>query len=1419
MSSVAITDHGNLYGAVEFYKKAKAAGIKPIIGCELYVAKRNHLDKTANVDDERYHLVVLAKNQTGYKNLVKLVSKAHLDGFYYKPRVDKELLRKHSEGLIALSGCLGGEISQTLLNKGIEAAEKVAYEYQEIFGKENYFLELQQHPNIEEQNIVNPLIIELARKTKIPLVGTQDSHYLRPDDAHAHDVLLAVQTNNRTDDKDRLTMKIDDFSITSPEETYKKFKLVNGLEEKGLNEIFENTQLIANQCNLEIELGKIQLPHFEIPVGYKDPDEYLKYLCYEGLKNKTLTATKEQIEERLSYELSVIKQTGFATYFLIVQDLVNWAKNEGIIVGPGRGSAAGSLAAYLLNITGVDSLKYGLIFERFLNPARISMPDIDLDFDDARRHEVLDYVAKKYGYDHVAQIITFGTMASRGAIRDAGRALGFSYDFCDKIAKVIPFNFNLKKALESVPELKEAYASDAQAKNLIDSAMKLEGVARHASTHACGVVITKEPLIEQVPLQRANEDREGNNVITQYEMRAIEDLGLLKMDFLGLANLTIIENSLKLIDKIHDIKINIEEIPLDDKETFQLLREAKTTGVFQLECLPGDTRISNTTIEKLYSNKNNKNSLRSVYLDSGTLHNNKIINVVKSGKKKVFMVVAENGRIIKASGNHRFMTQNGWRKLSELKINEDYLLYKQKAKFISLIKCKNCGKEREVFSENLKKHHGFCYKCSAVYFKNPSKLESKTAISKAMLDFYKNGGKSWNDGLTKKNNKILAKTGKKISKSLTGITLEMKYGKAKAEEIRKRFSERFTGQGNPMFGKKSPHRKGGLRNDLGHYVRSNWEADFARILKLHKIEYEYEPKTFGLVDDNGEKLSYTPDFYTPHNNTFYEIKGWMHELDSKKIELFQKQYSEYKFILINTTKFAELAMEYKNLIKWECPRIPNQLTYTKIKEIRYLGEKMTYDIIMERPGNNFIANSFVVHNSSGMKRYLKELKPTEFEDICVMISLYRPGPMELIPEFIARKHGKRKVDYLHPKLESILKETYGIMIYQEQLIKAVQALAGFTLAEADVLRKAVGKKIRKLLMEQEVKFMEGALKNDTPPEIAKKFWALIEPFNRYGFNKSHGIAYAMISYQTAYLKAHYPVEFMAALMNSHSGDVEKIAFLIDEGTAMNISVMPPDINESFALFSAIPNSAGEETKIRFGLLSIKNVGENIVKAIIEEREKNGKFISLEDFITRVQHKDLNKKSLESLIKCGALDSLGERNTFLYNLEDLLLYAREFQKHKSFGQVSLFGQTEIQLPPLRLKEAPALSKWEKANWEKELLGLFVSEHPMKDYQMKLKLEHGVSEIKEIISKIGQNVKIGGLLTKIQRVLTRNNQPMIFSQIEDTNSKVELIVFNDLIQKNPALWQENNIVVVSGRVNEKDGVPKIICQEATPVATLS
>lgn len=1050
MDAVAITDHGNLYGAIEFYKKARSNSIKPIIGCELYIAKRSYLDKQPNIDDEIYHLVVLSKNLTGYKNLLKLVTHSHLEGFYYKPRVDKELLKKYSEGLIGLSGCLAGEIPQALLSNRLEQAERLAFEYQEIFGQENFYLEIQQHPNIEDQNIVNQKILKLARERNFPIVATQDSHYLKQEDAKAHDVLLAVQTNSRTDDKDRLTMKNDDFSLTDFEETYRKFKKIPSITEKELNQMFENTELIADRCNLEIELGKIQLPYFPLPEGFTDPDQYLKYLCYQGLKKRYKTYNKE-ITDRLEYELSIIKKTGFASYFLIVQDVVNWAKNNGIIVGPGRGSSAGSLVSYLLNITNIDPLKYGLIFERFLNPERISMPDIDLDFDNDGRYRVLEYVSKKYGYDRVAQIITFGKMFSRGAIRDVGRALGYSYEFCDKIAKMIPLNTPLKKALQSIPELNSAYENDQKIKTLIDLAMKLEGVARHASTHACGVVIAKDPLVEYIPLQKGQNSQSPSNknidpIITQYEMHSIESLGLLKMDFLGLANLTIIENTLKQIEKNYGLKINIDEIPLNDRETFNLLSNGKTNGVFQLE------------------------------------------------------------------------------------------------------------------------------------------------------------------------------------------------------------------------------------------------ADF-------------------------------------------------------------------------------------------------------------------------------------------MKKTLKELKPNSLEDIIALVALNRPGPIALIPEYIARKHGKKKVEYLHPKLEPILKKTYGILIYQEDLMEAAKILANFTLSEADILRKAIGKKDKNLLMEQKEKLIKGCIDNGISENIAYKFWELIEPFERYGFNLAHGSCYALIVYQTAYLKAHWPVEFMVSLMNVESGNIDRIAFLIEEAKELGINVLPPDINESIDYFNVVKEEkeennkdTGGKPKIRFGLLSIKNVGENSVKAIIEEREKNGKFKSIEDFITRINYKDLNKKTFESLIKCGALDSLGERNKLIYNLEELLNYAKEGKKHKNFGQVSLFENNNIALPPLRLKECQTASKWEKLNWERELLGLFITDHPMKDYQEKVKFEYGALEIKEASNKIGKNIRIGGLITQIQKILTKNNQPMIFSQVEDLTSKIELVVFPKIIQKNPNLWKENNILVIRGKVNEKDGVPKIICDEAIPIASL-
>ena len=1035
MEAAAITDHGAMYGVVEFYQKAKKAGIKPIIGCEVYITENMH-DKRPNTNGKNfYHLVLLAENNTGYKNLIKLVTAAHLEGFYYKPRIDRELLRHYSGGLIGLSGCLAGEISRAILSRNDERAKKLALEYQEIFGKGNFYLELQYHPHLEEQEILNKKLLEFSRELDIPLVATQDSHYPRSEDARAHDVLLAVQTGNQVDDKDRLTLRNDDFSFLAPEKMIENFK--------DIPEAIENTVKIAERCNVEIELGKTRLPNFPLPAGHT-VDSYLKELACAGLTKRYGPEPTPDVIERFNYELSTIEKTGFASYFLIVQDFVNWAKNNGIRVNC-RGSAAGSLVSYTLNIIDVDPLKYGLLFERFLNPERISMPDIDLDFDDTRRDELFDYARGKYGNDHFAQIITFGTMAARGGIRDAGRALGFSYDFCDRIAKLIPFNPNqneklgfLKKCLDDVEELRQLYNTNNDAKIVIDAGMRLEGVARHSSTHACAIVITPQPLTEYVPLQR---DTGEDNIVTQYEMHAIEDLGLLKMDFLGLANLTIISDALRLIEQNHGVKINIDEIPLDDKETFRLLREGRTTGIFQLE-------------------------------------------------------------------------------------------------------------------------------------------------------------------------------------------------------------------------------------------------------------------------------------------------------------------------------------------------------------------------------------------GSGMRRYFKELKPTIFEDIAVMIALYRPGPIELIPEFIARKHGKKRIEYLHPKLEPVLASTYGIMIYQEQLMAAARALAGFSLPEADILRKAVGKKIKRLLADQKDKLIQGCKANGISESVAEKFWQLIEPFDRYGFNKSHAISYARVAYQTAYLKAHYPVEFMAALMNSASNEIERIAFLIEECQSMGTEVLPPEINESMENFAVI-NSA-DKPKIRFGLAAIKNVGVNIVQAIIEERKSSGPFKDVENFVSRVQNKDLNKKSLESLVKCGALDIFGERAALLANIEQLLYYSRESQKARTTGQVSLFGgpNSTVTLPPLRLVETASATRAEKLMWEKELLGLFISDHPLRDYQQKLDFEKGLVKIKDLpVSRSNIQVKIGGIVTKIQKVLTKTGKPMIFSWVEDTSAKIEVVAFPNILEANPEAFKENNVLVIRGKLNDRDGIPKLMCDEVRAIATVS
>ncbi len=1036
MDAIAITDHGNLYGSIEFYQKAKKAKIKPILGMEAYVAPGNRRDKGQGTGDPDskinknpkeefgmrnrlpyYHLILLAENDAGWKNLIKLATKASLEGFYYKPRIDKELLREHHEGLIALSGCMTGEISRLLLADKFSAAENAVKEYVEIFGPNNFFLEIGHHPAIKELKKINEGLILLSKKTGVPLCATQDSHYLLKEDAPYHDILLAVQTGNKLTDEDRLTLKDDDFSLRSPEEMELLFK--------EHPEAIESTVKIAERCNVELELGKIRLPSFPLPDGV-NPMSHLRELINLRIGKRFPGDIKKEVYERLEFELGVIDSMKYANYFLIVQDFINWAKERGIVVGPGRGSAAGSLVSYVLGITEVDPLKYDLYFERFLNPERIQMPDIDIDFTDLRRDEVLSYVKEKYGEDRVAQIITFGTMAARAAIRDSGRALGMPYSLCDQIAKMLPLNFKFKDGIENIPDLKALYLENPDAKQIINAARKLEGVARHASVHACGVVISKDPLIEIVPLQLSPQDQ--TSIITQFEMHAIEDLGLLKMDFLGLKNLTIMEETIRLVYDIHGQKINITEIPIDDLKTFEFLKQGETTGVFQFE-------------------------------------------------------------------------------------------------------------------------------------------------------------------------------------------------------------------------------------------------------------------------------------------------------------------------------------------------------------------------------------------GSGMRRYMKELKPTELEDLIALVALYRPGPMELIPTYIKRKNGEEKVSYIHPIMEKVLKNTYGVIVYQEQVMAMATELAGLTKGEGYLLIKAVGKKIKSLLDEQKEKFINGCLKNNITPSIAKTAWELIEPFARYGFNKAHSTCYALIGYQTAYLKANYPIEYMTALFDADKNDVERISFLTQEAGKIGIKVLPPDINTSSRDF--MPDGSD----IRFGLLAIKNVGGNIVDAIVNERARGGNFTDFSEFITRVEHKDLNKKSLESLARCGVFDSLNiDRNSIIENIEDILKFIAGYRRSSGNSNHSLF-QNNLAKPKLELKQVAEALPTDKLKWEKELIGLYISDHPLNQFKDKIEKSRA-RPIKDALLIKNQNLKffVAGIVASVKKINDKKGRPMLFVRMEDLNNEAEVIVFSSVYAKNPALWQENTPLLLQAKTNWRNGEAKLICDSA-------
>ena len=1023
MDSLALTDHGVLYGAIEFYREAKKRGIKPIIGVETYLAPNGRLNKRPKIDDKRYHLILLAKNRTGYQNLLKLGTAAHLEGFYYKPRIDKEILRAHSEGLIGLSACLGGELPRMILSKKpIQEIEAAVLEYREIFGPENFYLELGAHPNIPELKIVNQTLIDLGRRLKVPCVATYDVHYLKAEDAEAHDVLTAIQTNALLEDSDRLTLKIDDFSLAAPEKIVEFFKDVP--------EAVENTQKIADACDLELELDRWVFPNYQVPEN-KTPDEYLAELTWKGL-NQKLPGFDETARKRAEYELEVINKKGFAPYFLIVADIINWANSRGIITTT-RGSAAGCLVSHALGITQINPIEYNLPFERFLNPFRPSPPDIDMDFADNRRDEVIEYAVQKYGSDKVAQISTFGTMMARAAARDVTRVLGYPYGFGDKIAKAIPFGsqgfpMTIENAKKISSELSVLYDSDPKVKKVLDLAEKLEGCARHASVHAAGVVISPTPLTDYTPLQY---DPKGGKIITQYDMYSIEPTGLLKMDFLGIRNLSILGIAVELIKQRRNIVIDINNLPLDDKKTFRLLAKGETMGLFQL------------------------------------------------------------------------------------------------------------------------------------------------------------GGE-------------------------------------------------------------------------------------------------------------------------------------------------------------------------------------------------------------------------------GMTHYLKELKPTVITDIMAMIALFRPGPMAVIPEYIARKNNPSLVKYLDPRMKKYLDKSYGLIVYQDDLLFTAIELAGYTWEEADKFRKAVGKKIPEEMAKQKDKFIEGVVKYGQTMQFAEKLWQLFEPFQGYGFNKSHAASYGIVAYQTAYLKANFPVEYVTAILMAEAGDNEKIAQIIAECKRMEITVLAPDINESFENFAVI-----DDKTIRFGLLAIKNVGENAIKAIIEERKNNGSFKSIGDFAERVHHKDLNKKTLESLIKCGAMDELGERNRLLKGVETILEYLRETKRMKEQGQQNIFelNPSVGAVSYLKLPSVEPAPDYDKLVWEKELLGLFISSHPLERFKDALAKYTPIKELSA--ARNGYKIKTAGIVSSMKKIITKSKKLMAFVNLEDFDGKMEIIVFPDAFEKNAALWQENKILAVAGKIDNRNGSVKIICEEAKEI----
>jgi DNA polymerase III subunit alpha len=1463
MDSIALTDHGVLYGAIEFYIKAKEKGIKPIIGCEMYVTAGDYHSKNNTTEDKtRHHLILLCKNEKGYKNLMKLISIAHLEGFYYKPRINKELLRKHSEGLIGLSACVEGEIPSAIVSGDLEKAKSLALEYQEIFGPGNFYLELQDHPRYPNQDIANKGMLEISKATGIPVVATNDNHYVNKEDAPIQDILLCIQTNRKVTDTNRMNMMDFELYIKSPEEMSAPFS--------DIPEAIANSQKIADECNLKIRLGETQLPHFDVPDGFT-AESYLIKMTREGLEKRYGKDITQEHKDRMEYELGVIEKTGFASYFLIVSDFVNWAKNQGIVVGPGRGSAAGSFVSYLLNITNIDPIKYDLLFERFLNPERISMPDVDLDFADDRRDEVLDYVREKYGNDHVAQIITFGTMAARAAIRDAGRALGLPYEFCDKTAKMIPMFSTITKAIEEVKEFSEFYKGSEDAKKLIDSAARLEGVVRHASMHACGVVITKDPVVEYSPLQKIIGKESG--AVTQYSSSTkssyIEKIGLLKMDFLGLKNLTIIQNTLRIVRKIEEKDINIDDIPLDDKKTFELLQKANTTGVFQLEssgmkrCLK---QLAPNVFEDIIA-------MVALYRPGpmdwipdfiARKHGEREIRYLHPALKpileKTYGVAVYQEQIMQIAQQLAGFTlgeADVLRKAVGKKIFA--LVQEQKQKFIE--GCINQGVSKNVAEKVFSFIEPFAgYGFNRCLSGNTLITDPISGRQHSLEDLYVKYKKG------EKIPSVLTLKGLQLKKA--GIAKIYNNGEKEVYKVRTRLGKSIEATDNHPFFTLNGWKK---LNELSIGSKIGLNRKFPEIKKLFPIE-NYKLAVLGYLIAEGN-LCHPQSFYFYSKNS-EEIRDYASNLErfrNTKATLNKSKPAVSVYAgRIDLSKECAAVKWIKSLgihgIKATDKKLPDFVFSLKNSQLSILIGKMfqgdgcvnlsrKYSQIFYATSSKILAEQLqhlllrlnivaALHTKKFKYRNTIKIGYTLSIDRYNNIYNFSIGP----GRHLVGKKSKilKKIIKSHPILNGTLESRSArgsndiIPTEIRKLIVASIRKKGYALKEFSkkyglAERLLFDDKKKKGYLRETLLFMGKILKDRTLRGYAESdiYWDEITNIEKIGIlptydltiegthnfvandfivHNSHAACYALIGYQTAYLKSRFPAPFMAALLTSDQDNIDRVAIEVAECLEMGIEVLPPNVNESFEEFAVIMDN--NKARIRFGLNAIKNVGHTIAHEIVEERKRKGKYKTLTDFVERIQHKDLNKKSIEALAKVGALEELGERSQILASIENILAHSKNIQKMKNSNQGILFGSQDLALPEIKLVATQPAEKKQRLAWEKELLGLYISDHPVKEYMEYLdKMAVRIRNINQ--SYVGRNINVGGVISKIQKIFLKNQKTMLFVTIEDIDSRIELLVFPKVLEDSGSVWEDDKVILASGKVSDKDGNFKILVDSAKAI----